>query len=77
MGRKAESAVQIVWRRRGNLGAFGRVAGSGEKGSWQEVLGWVLGEEGEGEWRMRKETRKQGRKGISVERSSKRERRSE
>lgn len=25
-----------------------------ERGSWQEEVGWVLSEEGEGEWWMRK-----------------------
>lgn len=35
-----------------------------EKGSWQEVVGWILREEGKGEWWMRlveEERRKVGR----------------
>lgn len=40
-----------------------------EEDSWQEALGWVLGEEGEGKWWMREleEARVEGREGISLE----------
>lgn len=32
-----------------------------EKKSWQEVVSWILGEEGEGEWWMREVEEERGR----------------
>lgn len=46
--------MQNVWKREGNMGTcFGKMQGLDEEGRcWQEVVGWILGEEGSGEWWM-------------------------
>lgn len=45
--------------KRGNMS--GRNAGNREReGGWQEVVEWVLGESGEGEWWMTKLERERG-----------------
>lgn len=46
--------------------------GMEERGSWQEEVGWVLGEEGEGEWWMRK-VEKEREKGGGMMRKGGRE----
>lgn len=52
MGGGAEKSADCVEVRGRPGNMCGRDAGSG-RGTGQEAVGWVLGEEGEGEWWMR------------------------